>query len=67
MIKEQEHMPKKPVTIGNDSWIGTNIIILLGVHIGNRCVVGAGSDITYDVNNYSIIVGNLARIIGERK
>ena len=67
LIKEQGNMPEKPVIIGNDVWIGTNVIILPGVHIGNGCVIGAGSVVTHDVKDYSVVAGNPARVVSERK
>lgn len=53
----------KPVTIGNDCWIGGGVIILPGVIIGDRCIIGAGTIVTKDVPNDSLAVGNPARVI----
>lgn len=52
---------KGDVIIGNDVWIGTEAIILSGVHIGNGAVIGAGSVVTKHIEPYSIVVGNPAR------
>jgi len=52
-----------PITIGDDCWIGGNVTILAGVKIGNGCVVGAGSVVTKDIEDYSVVVGNPARLI----
>jgi len=54
---------EKPVRIGDDAWIGANSIILRGVTIGARAVVGAGSVVTEDVPEGCIVAGNPARII----
>ncbi|HTV67756.1 MAG TPA: sugar O-acetyltransferase [Rhizobiaceae bacterium] len=51
----------KPVTIGDDVWIGAGAIVLSGVTIGNRAVVGAGSVVTHDVAASTTVVGNPAR------
>ena len=53
----------KPITIGNDCWIGGNAIICPGVSIGDGCTVGAGSVVTKDIPANSLAVGNPARVI----
>lgn len=53
----------KPVTIGNDCWIGGGAIICPGVTIGNGCVIGAGAVVTKDIPDYSLAVGNPAKVI----
>lgn len=49
-----------PVYIGDYSWIGSRVIILPGVKIGNHTTIGAGSVVTKDVPDYGIAVGNPA-------
>lgn len=51
----------KPVTIGEDVWIGGGAIILAGATIGDRAIVGAGSVVTRDVPADAVVVGNPAR------
>lgn len=53
------------VTIGNNVWIGCNVIILPGVSIGDNCVIGAGAIVTKSFNNNSLIAGNPGIIIKE--
>lgn len=53
----------KPVTIGDDCWIGGGSIICPGVQVGNRCVIGAGSVVTKNISDDSLAVGNPARVI----
>ncbi|OQV19767.1 putative maltose O-acetyltransferase [Hypsibius exemplaris] len=53
----------KPVTIGDDCWIGGCSIILPGVTIGDCSVVGAGSVVTKDVPPYTVVAGNPAKKI----
>jgi maltose O-acetyltransferase len=53
----------KPVTIGDDCWIGGNTVICPGVTIGNRCVIGAGAVVTKDIPDDSLAVGNPAKVI----
>lgn len=51
----------KPVTIGDNVWIGGGAIILAGVSIGDRAIVGAGAVVTKDVAKDTTVVGNPAR------
>jgi len=53
----------KPITIGNDVWIGGNVTIIGGVHIGNNVVVGAGAVVAKDVPDNVVVGGVPARII----
>ena len=53
----------KPVTIGNDCWLGANVVICPGVTIGDNCVVGAGSVVTRDIPANSFAAGNPCRVI----
>jgi galactoside O-acetyltransferase len=57
----------KPIIICNDVWIGMNCIILKGVTIGQGAVVGAGSVITKDVPEWSVVAGNPARVVKKLK
>ena len=63
---KQKHADPKPVVIGNDVWIGARVTILPGVHIGDGSVSGAGSVVTKDVEAYSIVAGNPAKLIRKR-
>jgi len=65
-MQKQGYQPERPVTIGNDVWIGARVIILPGVHIGDGCVIGAGSVVTKDIPAYSICAGNPAKVVKER-
>ena len=55
----------KPVTIGEDVWVGGGAIILPGVTIGSRSVIGAGSIVTRDVPDDVFAAGNPCRVIRE--
>jgi maltose O-acetyltransferase len=52
----------KPVEIGSDVWVGGGAIILLGVRIGSRAVIGAGSVVTRDVPDGVFAAGNPCRV-----
>ncbi|MCR5542370.1 MAG: CatB-related O-acetyltransferase [Ruminococcus sp.] len=60
-------MPLKGDTvIGNDVWIGQNAVILPGVHIGDGAIIGANSIVGSDVEPYTIVVGNPAKVLRKR-
>lgn len=52
-----------PISVGNDVYIGTFSLIMPGVKIGNKCVIGAGSIVTRDIPDGSLAVGVPARVI----
>ena len=53
----------KPIEVGNDVWIGGNVVVLPGVTIGSNVVIGAGSIVTKDIPSNSVAVGNPCRVI----
>jgi maltose O-acetyltransferase len=53
----------KPIEIGSDCWIGGGAIILPGVKIGSKTVIGAGSVVTRDVPDGVVAAGNPCRIV----
>lgn len=52
-----------PIRIGKDVWIGGGVVVLPGVTIGDRSIVGAGSVVVHHVPPDSLVVGNPARIV----
>ena len=55
----------KPVTIGNDVWIGANVTILPGVTIGNNVIIAAGAVVTKNIPDNVIAGGVPAKVIKE--
>ncbi len=53
----------RPITVGNNVWIGAQVCVLPGVTIGDNCVIGAGSVVTHDIPAHSVAVGNPCRVI----
>ncbi|WP_303175730.1 DapH/DapD/GlmU-related protein [Paraprevotella xylaniphila] len=52
------------VIVEEDVWLGTNVTLIAGAHIGRGAVVGAGSIVNKDIPPYAIVVGVPARIVG---
>ena len=63
--RPRPEIPKRPVTIEDDVWIGPNATILKGVRIGTGAFIEAGSLVTRDVPAHARIMGNPAQVIGE--
>jgi acetyltransferase-like isoleucine patch superfamily enzyme len=59
--------PSAPVKIGDDVWIAANVIVLKGVTIGDRSIIGASSVVVSDVPPDSVFVGNPARFVRKVK
>ena len=53
----------KPVKIGNNVWVGDNVVILSGVEIGDGCIIGANSVVTHDIRKNSIVAGAPAKYL----
>ena len=66
-MRKQGWQKDQPITIEDDVWIGSRVIILPGVTIGCGSIIGAGSVVTKNVLPYSIVGGNPAREIRRRK
>ena len=54
---------KGPTRIGDNCWLGVNVVVTSGVAIGERCVIGANSVVTEDVESFSVAAGAPARVI----
>lgn len=52
-----------PVTIGRETWLGQNVVVLPGVAIGKHCVIGANSVVNSAIPNYCVAVGAPARVV----
>ena len=65
-INQQGVLPIAPVTIGDDVWIGARVVILPGVKIGRGAIIGAGSIVTKNVPQNTIVGGNPAKAIRKR-
>lgn len=62
-----QDMVEEDVVIGDDCWLGSNVVILKGVHVPRGCIVAAGAIVSRSLNEeYTIYGGIPARPIGKR-
>jgi acetyltransferase-like isoleucine patch superfamily enzyme len=63
----EKHLESEPIVIGNNVWIGANVVLLPSVNIADECIIGAGSIVTKSFNQKgSVIAGNPAKVIKEK-
>ncbi len=62
-ITWQGFTSKGPTRIGDNVWLGANVVVTSGVTIGERCVIGANSVVTQDIAPYSIAAGAPAKVL----
>lgn len=55
--RREEKETAYPITIGEDCWLGGNVVVGPGVTIGNRCIIAAGSVVTKDIPDDSLAAG----------
>ncbi len=63
VVRHTELPPSGPVVIEDNVWIGSKVVILPGVRIGSRAVIGAGSIVTKDIPPRCVAAGNPARVL----
>jgi acetyltransferase-like isoleucine patch superfamily enzyme len=59
----RQPLHSRGITIGDDVWIGSHVVVLDGVHVGDRAVLAAGAVVTKDVPAGAIVGGNPARVL----
>lgn len=59
----ERNLTTKPVSIGNNVWIGENVCILPGVRVGSGCIIGANSVVNKDIPDNCIAVGSPAKVV----
>ena len=64
-LRNDEYEYAFPITIGNNVWIGANVVINPGVSIGDNTVIGSGSVITKDIPSNVVAVGNPCKVLRE--
>lgn len=63
VVRHLEVPPSYPVVIEDHVWIGSKVLILPGVRIGSRAVIGAGSVVTKSIPPRCVAAGNPARVL----
>jgi acetyltransferase-like isoleucine patch superfamily enzyme len=65
-IRQQPINSRGDIVIHDEAWLGTGVIVLAGVTIGEGAVVGAGSVVTRDIPDFAVAVGSPARVVKHR-
>ncbi|KOG34474.1 acyltransferase [Streptomyces resistomycificus] len=63
----QQPLTSRGITIGDDVWIGSHVVVVDGVTIGDHCVIGAGAVVTKDLPAWTVAAGNPARPLRDRR
>lgn len=63
MPPSQQKVETAPIIIGDNVWIGANSVITAGVTLGKHVIIGGGSVVTKSVPDYSVAVGNPAKVV----
>lgn len=61
--KNWDTVNSKPIVIGNNVWLGFDVVVLKGVTIGDGAIIGARSVVTRDIPAWSVAVGNPAKVV----
>lgn len=67
MARRKPQETCRPITIGDDCWLGGNVVVVGGVSIGSRSVIGAGSVVVKDIPEDCFAVGNPCKVIRKLK
>ncbi|SOR78706.1 MULTISPECIES: acyltransferase [Streptomyces] len=63
----QQPVTSRGITVGDDVWIGSHVVVVDGVTIGDHCVIGAGAVVTKDLPAWTVAAGNPAHRIRDRR
>lgn len=63
VIRNEHYEYGKPITIGNNVWVGGNVVFNPGVTVGDNVVIGSGSIVTKDIPSSVIAVGNPCKVL----
>lgn len=63
----KQPLTSKGITLGDDVWVGSNVVVLDGVTVGSHAVLAAGAVVTKDVPDWAIVGGNPAKFIRDRR
>lgn len=63
----RQPLTSRGIRIGDDVWIGSHVIVVDGVTIGDHCVIGAGAVVTRSLPAWSVAAGNPARVLRDRR
>lgn len=62
-LRQKGYQYNKPIFIGKNCWLGANVTVLPGVHIGDGTVIGANSLVTHDIPDHVVAYGSPCKVI----
>ena len=66
-LEDKGRSYSSPIQVGDDCWLGINVVVMPGVSIGSRCVIGANAVVTEDIPTDTVAGGIPAKVIRSRK
>lgn len=63
----RQPVTSRGISVGDDVWIGSHVVVVDGVRIGDHCIIGAGAVVTKDIPDWSVAAGNPARVLRDRR
>jgi len=65
-LSDEYNIKRIKTIIGNDVWLGVNVVVIAGIKIGDGVIIGANSVVTKDLEDYGVYAGNPAKLIKKR-
>jgi acetyltransferase-like isoleucine patch superfamily enzyme len=65
LAQNPKFIKKAKILVGDNSWIGAGAVIMPGIIIGKNCIIGSNAVVTKNVNDFEIVAGVPAKVIGK--
>lgn len=64
-LRQKGYQYNAPIHIGKNCWLGSGVLVLPGITIGDNVIIGAGSVVTKDIPSNVVAVGNPCKVLWE--